>query len=96
MHLQGTQRLEQETSKLFNLFINKLDGLSSIQYQGVHMNDIPTVKNLLTLNILLHDIDIVVGNNIGELARRSVHKYKNSVRLLRCNNHICYVNSIKH
>ena len=62
LHLHGTQRLEEETSKLFNLFINKVDGLSPIQFQGVNMNDIPTVEDLLTLNILLFDIDIVDGN----------------------------------
>ena len=31
------------------------------------MNDIPTVEDLLTLNILLYDIDNVDGNNVGEL-----------------------------
>ena len=36
------------------------------------MNDIPIVEDLLTLNILLYDIDIVDGNIVGELARRSV------------------------
>ena len=94
LHLHGTQRLEEETSKLFNLFINKMDGLSADQFQGVHMNDIPIVEDLLTLNILLYDIDIVDGNIIGELARRSVKKYENTVWLLRYNNHICYVNDI--
>ena len=94
LHLHGTQRLEDETSKLFNLFINKMDGLSADQFQGVHMNDIPIVEDLLTLNILLYDIDIVDGNIVGELARRSVQKYENTVRLLRYNNHICYVNNI--
>ena len=43
LHLHGTQRLEEETSKLFNLFIKKMDGLSADQFQGVHMNDIPIV-----------------------------------------------------
>ena len=71
-----------------------MDGLSPNQFQGVHMNDIPTVEDLLTLNILLYDIDIVDGNIVGEVARRSVQKYENTVRLLRYNNHICYVSNI--
>ena len=94
LHLHGTPRLEEETSKLFNLFIKKMDGLSADQFQGVHMNDFPIVEDLLTRNILLYDIDIVDGNIVGELARRSVQKYENTVRLLRYNNHICYVNNI--
>ena len=73
LHLHGTQRLEEETSKLFNLFLNKMDGLSADQFQGVRMNDISIVEDLLTLSILLYDIDIVDGNIVGELARRSVH-----------------------
>ena len=94
LHMHGTQRLEEETSKIFTLFINKMDELSPNQFQGVHMNDIPIVEDLLTLNILLYDIDIVDGNIIGELARRSMQKYENTVRPLRYNNHICYVSNI--
>ena len=94
LHLHVTQQLEEETSKLLNLFIKKLDGLSPNQFQGVHMNDIPTVRDLLTLNILLNDIDIVDGNIIGELARQSMQKYENTVKLLRYNNHICHVSNI--
>ena len=94
LHMHGKQRLQEETSKLFNLFIDKMDGMTRNQFQGVHMNDIPIVEDLLTLNILLYDIDIVDGNIIGELARRSVQKYNNTVRLLRYNNHICYVSNI--
>ena len=93
LHLHDTQRLEEETSKLFNLIVNKMDELSADQFQGVHMNDIPTVEDLLTLNIMQYDIDIVDGNIIGELATRSVQKYENTVRLLTYNNHICYVNN---
>ena len=94
LHMHGNQRLEAETSKLFNLFINEVDGLNPNQFRGVHMIDIPTVEDLLTLNILLYVIDIVDGNIVGEIARRSVRKYENTVRLLRYNNHICYVNNI--
>ena len=71
-----------------------MDGLSADQFHGVHMNDIPFVEDLLTPIILLYDIDIVDGNIIGELARRSVQKYENTVRLLRYNSHICFVNNI--
>ena len=42
-----------------------MDGVSADQFQGVHMNDIHLVEELPTLNILLYDIDIVEGNNIG-------------------------------
>ena len=58
------------------------------------MNDIPFVEDLLTLNIVLYDIDIVDGKIIGGLAWRSLQKYNNTVRLLRYNNHICYVSNI--
>ena len=94
LHLHGTQRMEEETSKLFNLFINKMDGLRPNQLQGVHMNDIPIVEDLLILNIVLYNMDIVDGNTIGELARRSVQKYEKTVRLPRYNNQIRYVNNI--
>ena len=62
---------ESETSKLFNLFIHKKDGVSANQFQGVHLNEIPFAKDLLTLKILLYDMDIVDGNIIGEFARRN-------------------------
>ena len=94
LHLHGTQQLEEETSELFSLFTNKMDGLSPNQVQRVHMNDISVVEDLLTLNILRYDIDFVDANIIGKLARRSVQKYENTVQLLRYSNHLCYVNNI--
>ena len=94
LHLHGTQRLEKETSKFLNFFINKMGGLSPNQIQGVHMNDIPTVEDLLTLNILLYDINIVDGNIVGELAGRSVQSNELTVQLLQYNNHMWYVNFI--
>ena len=94
LHMDGNQRLEEKTSKFFNLFISKTDGLSADQFQGVRKNDILFVEDLLTLKNLLYDIDIVDDNIVGELVRRSVQKYENTVQLLRYNNHICYVNNI--
>ena len=49
---------------------------------------------MLQLNIFLYDIDFVDAELIGELARRSIQKFEKSVKLLRYNNHICYVNNI--
>ena len=71
-----------------------MDGLSADQFPGIHMNDIPFVEDLLTLNIVLYDIKIVDGNIIGERARRSLQKHNNTVKLLRYNNHICYVSNL--
>ena len=82
LHKHGNQRLEEKTLKFFNSFVKKMDGLSADQFQGVHIEDIPIIEDLLTLKIVLYDIYIVNGNIIGELARRSVQKYENTVRLL--------------
>ena len=71
-----------------------MERLSRNQFKGVYMNDIPIVEDLLTLDIMLYDIDFVDGNIIGELARRSVQKYDNTFRLLRYNSHIYYVSNI--
>ena len=77
LHMHGNQRLEEETSKMFNVFINKKDGLGPNQFQEVHVNNISTVEGLLTLNLVLYDINIADGNIIRELARRSMQKDKN-------------------
>ena len=95
LHLQGRERLEEEPSELFILFINRMAGLSPPQIQGVQLNDIPVVEGLLLLSILLYEIDIVDGKSISELARRNVQKCKNTVRPLGYNNHTCYMSIIK-
>ena len=94
LHLHGNEKLQEETSKIFNLFINNSEKGDVSRFQGVHLNDIPRVEDLLQLNIFLYDIDFVDGELIGELCRRSIQKYEKSVTLLRYNNHICYVNKI--
>ena len=73
--------------------LQRMDGFGPNQFKGVHRNDIPLVENLVTLNILLCDIDIVDGNNIGELSEQK--RTKITFRLLGYNNHICYVGNNK-
>ena len=94
LHLHGNEKLEEETSKIFNLFLKNSEEGDVSKFQGVHKNDIPEIEDLLQLSIFLYDIDFVDGELIGELARRSIQRYENSVKLLRYNNHICYVNNI--
>ena len=80
--------------KTFNLFLNNSEEGDVSNIQGVHLHDIPTIEDLLQLNIFPYDIDFVHGELIGELCRRSATKYEKSVKLLRYDNHNCYVNNI--
>ena len=41
LHLFGNERLEEETSKIFNLFLNNCGEADQSKFQGVHMTDIP-------------------------------------------------------
>ena len=58
------------------------------------MTDIPKVEEMLRFNIFLYDTDSADGELIWELARRSIQKFGKSTKLLRYNNHICYVNNL--
>ena len=58
------------------------------------MTDNPKVEEMLQLNIFPYDIDFVDGELIGELAGKKIQKFEKSVKLLRYNNHICYVNDM--
>ena len=51
LHLFGNERLEEETSKFFNLFLNNCGEVDPSKFQGVHMTDIPKVEEMLKLNI---------------------------------------------
>ena len=57
LHLLGYQKLGKETCIFLGLFINRIEGLSPGQFQGVHLNVFPNVEDLLLFNILLFDID---------------------------------------
>ena len=79
LHLQGNEKLDEETSKTFNRFLNNSEERDPSKIQGVHMIDIAEVEEMLQLNIFLYDIDFVDGELIGELARRSIQKFEKSV-----------------
>ena len=94
LHLFGKERLEEETSKIFNLFLNNCGEGDPSKFQGVHMTDTQKVEEMLQLKIFLYGIDLVDGGLIGELARKSIQKIEKSVKQLRHNNHICYISDM--
>ena len=47
LHLHGNEKLEEETSKDFNVFLNNSEERDPSKFQGVHMTDIPKVEEML-------------------------------------------------
>ena len=58
------------------------------------MDDIPSVEDIIRINIFIYDINLIDGSMVGELARRSMKKYEKNVQLIRYNSHICCVDNI--
>ena len=73
--------LEEETSKLFNLFVEKTSGTDPANSRGVFMEDIAVVEDIVQVDFFLYDIDVVDGSVIGEVARQCVVKYFNAMQL---------------
>ena len=94
LHLHGNERLEEETSKFFNLFLINSTIPDPSKIQGVCMDDIPSVEDTVGINTFTNDINHNDGAMVGELAQRSIKKYKKHVRLIRYNSHSCYVDNI--
>ena len=93
MHGNG-KRLEEETSKLFNLFLINSTNPDPSKFQGVCTDDVPSVEDIVRINIFIYVIDLTDGAIVWEPARRSVKKYENNVQLIRYNSHFCYVDNI--
>ena len=58
------------------------------------MDNIPSVEDIVGINIFIYDIKLIDGATVGELARRSIKKCEKNVQLIRYNSHICYVDNI--
>ena len=94
LHLFGNERLEEETSKLFNIFLFNSTNPDPSKFQGACMDDIPSEEYIVGINIFIYDIDFLDGSIVGELARRSIKNYEKSFQLLRYISHICYIDNI--
>ena len=94
LHLHGNERLDEETSKLFNLFLVNSTNPDPSKIYRICMDDIPSVEDIVGINIFIYDIDLTDGAMVGDLARRSIKKYGKTVQMIRYNSHICYVDNI--
>ena len=94
LHLNGNERLEEETSKLFNLFLVNSTNPDPSKFQRVCMDDIPSVEDIVGINIFIYDVDLNDSAMVGELVRRSIKKYEKNVQLIQYNSHICYADNI--
>ena len=52
LHLHGNEKLEEEISKIFNLFLNDSEEEDFSKFQGVHLSDFLKPEDLLQLNTL--------------------------------------------
>ena len=94
LHLHGNETLEEETSKLFNLFLVDSTNPDPSKLQGVCKDDFSSVEDKVGINFFIYDIDLIDGAMVGELARRSIKKHEKNVQLIRYNSQICYVDNI--
>ena len=58
LHLFGNERLEEETSKIFNLFLNNYGEGDPSKFQGAHLTDIPQVEEMLQPNIFPYTLTV--------------------------------------
>ena len=93
LHLHGNERSAEKTSKLFNLFLINSTNPDPSKFQEVCMDDIPSLEDIVRINIFIYDIDFIDGAMVGELARRTFKKYEKNVQLLRYNSPICNVDN---
>ena len=93
MYLHGHSNLDAPTSQLFTEFISK-SGYDPKNFLGVAIDPLPLVEGIVERNKFIYDFDIHEGEYVGELARRSIGKFKSSVKMLRFNIHILHTNDI--
>ena len=92
--LHGNENLEEQISKLFNLFLEITRGTGLANFGCVCKEDRAAVENIVQIDIFPYNIKIIVWYRIGELATRSVGKRSKTVRLLLFNSHSYYVSNI--
>ena len=88
LHLHGKERLGEETSKMFSVFIEKTSGTDPANFRSVCLEDIAAVEDFVQAEISLYDLDIAVESMIVELARSSAGKQSTTLQPLHYISHV--------
>ena len=75
VHLNGSSELEINAKNMFSALFHE-SGQNAINFIGVSIDHFVFVENAIKHNIFIYDIDIVDGDFVGELARRSIEMYE--------------------
>ena len=79
MLLHGNEKLEEEISNLFNLYIEETGETVPSNIQGVYMEDIAAVEDFVQAGNFIYDFDIDDRSMIGQPTTGSVGKHSNTV-----------------
>ena len=82
VHLYGSSEVETKEKYLFSAFLHE-SRHDAINFRGVLIDHLVFAQNAMKHNIFNYDIDIVDGDFVGELERRSVEMYEKNINLLR-------------
>ena len=93
IYLHGLINLDADTSQLFTEHIS-ISGNNPMNFRGVAIDDLSLVEGIVERNKFIYDFDFQEGENVGELARRSIGKVEETVNLLGFNNLIFHTNDI--
>ena len=94
LHLHGNGWNEEDTSKKFNLFLERSAGTDRATFKVVFLNINLIVEELLQVNVSLYDKDFLDTTLSGELVKTSFGKQSNTVWLLRYKSHLCFAYDI--
>ena len=67
LHLHGNERLEEEPSKLFNIFLVNSTNPDPSKFQGVCMDDFPSVEDIVGINIFNTTSTLLTVQWLGNL-----------------------------
>ena len=94
LHLHGKERLEEETSKSFNLFLENLVRLILQTFDVFVGKILQKWKTLFKQIFPCRRLTLLTDLWLGSLRGGVSGKHVNAVRLLRYKSHICYVSNI--